>query len=109
PWPVGYRPDRMLACDGSVTTLCACAREKRTPRSARRSIHGVDTLALPYAPSASALSVSIVIRRTLRSASRLGRRLSQPRLAHAISTAASEQIHARVRILLTAPRRPASR
>src|SRR6266567_3929386 len=55
----------MLACDGRVTTVWACARSNRIPSAARRSIHGVAARALPYAPNASARSVSIVIRRTL--------------------------------------------
>src|SRR6266496_790918 len=54
----------MFACDGRVTTVDACAAVNRTPPAARRSIHGVATLLLPYAPTASARSVSIVIRRT---------------------------------------------
>ena len=37
----GSRPVRMFTCDGSVTTLWACAASKRTPSRARRSIHGV--------------------------------------------------------------------
>src|SRR5262245_45820166 len=60
----------MLACDGSVTTVCACARSKRTPPAASRSIHGVDARGLPYEPSASARSVSIVMSRMLRPGSR---------------------------------------
>src|SRR5438067_1049903 len=56
----------MLACETSVTTACAWAKEKRAPWAARRSRVGVAARP-PYAPSASARSVSIVTRRTLRS------------------------------------------
>src|SRR6266516_2440841 len=60
----------MFACDGRVTTVDACAAVNRTPPAARRSIHGVATLLLPYAPTASARSVSIVMRSTFCDASR---------------------------------------
>src|SRR5256885_1867695 len=56
----------MLACEGSVTTACACANEKRTPDAASASMAGV-TAGPPSQPSASPRSVSIVISRTLRS------------------------------------------
>src|SRR2546422_4729235 len=60
----------MFACDGSVTTVEACASVNRTPPAANRSIHGVDTERLPDAPIASARKVSIVMRRTFCEASR---------------------------------------
>src|SRR5262245_53556827 len=54
----------MFACDGSVTTVDACAVVKRAPAPASRSSHGVATWRLPYEPSASARSVSMVMSRT---------------------------------------------
>jgi hypothetical protein len=59
----------MLACDGSVVTAWACADSNRSPIAASRSMLGV--LALPpYAPTASARNVSIVMRRTFSSSRR---------------------------------------
>src|SRR5438876_12284418 len=74
----------MFACDGRVTTVDACAAVNRTPPAARRSIHGVATLLLPYAPTASARSVSIVIRRTFCDASRRTR-VAFDEVVHAIT------------------------
>src|SRR3954451_4229757 len=54
----------MLACEGRVVTLWACAAVKRAPRAANSSSRGVAAAAWPYDPSASARSVSIVISRT---------------------------------------------
>src|SRR5262245_46771056 len=56
----------MLACDTSVTTAWACANVNRAPCAASPSRLGVGARP-PYDPSASARSVSIVTRRTLRS------------------------------------------
>src|SRR5689334_11864398 len=60
----------MVACDGRVTTVDACAAVNRTPPAASRSIHGVVAVLLPYAPTASARSVSTVMRRTFCAGSR---------------------------------------
>src|SRR5688572_21146100 len=60
----------MFACDGSVTTLCACALLKTMPRCASESIKGVFTVGLPAKPAASARHVSIVMRMTSRTSGR---------------------------------------
>src|SRR5205823_4575248 len=52
----------MFVCDGSVTTLCACAFAKTTPSEASLSRNGVLTLVLPEKPTESARSVSMVTR-----------------------------------------------
>ena len=93
----GRRPERMLACDASVVTLCACASEKRTPAPASRSIHGVAASALPYAPSASARSVSTVTSRTLRPASRSRPDPERSTIATAVASDPSASRRARVR------------
>jgi hypothetical protein len=59
---------RIDACEGRVEGICAFASAKRTPSRATRSSAGVRTLGLPYAPSRSERSVSIVKRTTLRGA-----------------------------------------
>src|SRR6266516_7971524 len=76
----------MFACDGRVTTVDACAAVNRTPPAARRSIHGVATRLLPYAPTAPARSVSIVIRRTFCDPSRRTR-VAVDDVVHAIAIA----------------------
>src|SRR5438309_1271398 len=43
----------MLACDGSVSTACACAKSNRTPDAASESSAGVFACP-PYAPTAAA-------------------------------------------------------
>src|SRR5690349_2353322 len=57
----------MLVWDVRVTTACAWANVNRTPAAASRSRLGVIARP-PYDPSASARSVSIEIKSTLRSA-----------------------------------------
>src|SRR6185295_19236368 len=54
----------MLVCDGRVTTLWACASPNTRPAAARRSRAGVATRVLSAKPTASARSVSMVIRTT---------------------------------------------
>ena len=50
----------MLACDGSVITLCACAAKKPRPAAAIRSRFGVVPRALPCPkPTASSRRGSI--------------------------------------------------
>ena len=88
-WPVS-----MFTCEGSVTTLCAWAASKRTPSRASRSIHGVRARALPYAPMASARSVSIETSSTDNPGSRGSEETSalhaiQPRTAAAARAAAT--------------------
>ena len=56
----------MLACDGRVTTACACAKEKRTPAAASASMFGVRA-GPPSQPSASPRNVSMVTSSTFRS------------------------------------------
>src|SRR5579864_8121758 len=62
----GYTPVRIVACDGSVRTVEACANVKRAPCAASRSRFGV-AAGPPYELSASARSVSIVTSRTFSS------------------------------------------
>src|SRR5579864_7562113 len=62
----GYTPVRIVACDGSVRTVEACANVKRAPCAASRSRFGV-AAGPPYELSASARSVSIVTSRTFAS------------------------------------------
>src|SRR5947209_4226449 len=102
PWSVGYLPERMFACEGSVVTFCACAAVKRTPPAASRSIHGVSARLLPYAPIASARSVSIVIRRT----SRCGRVGSDGRDGHHVHTAAPMATLATTAVMMSVRCRP---
>src|SRR5436190_11673793 len=54
----------MFAWDGSVITLWACAPVNTSPCRARRSRFGVRARVFPAKPSASARSVSMVIRTT---------------------------------------------
>ena len=70
-------------CDGSVTTVCACAKVKRAPWLASRSRFGV-CAGPPYADSASARSVSIVTSRTFCAASGCSANAGvRPRQVHA--------------------------
>ncbi len=54
----------MFAWDGSVITLWACAPVNTSPCRASRSRFGVRARVFPAKPSASARSVSMVIRTT---------------------------------------------
>src|SRR5262245_15332299 len=85
----------MFAWEGSVTTFWARASSKRTPSAASRSMKGVSAPARPYAPSASARSVSTVTRRTRSPPSRRTRPESQAReAAVAIATMAATRADA---------------
>ena len=90
----GYWPVRMLACDGSVTTAWAWAKSNRTPSLARRSRAGVRARP-PYAPRASARSVSMVTSRMFwwaigrKSACTAGRSIANAAAARAATSTAA--------------------
>src|SRR5262245_18064131 len=76
PWPGGYRPVRIVACDGSVTGAAAYARSNTAPDPASSSTNDACEQAYPYTLTWSARIVSIVTCSRLRAV--VGDELSDP-------------------------------
>src|SRR5215212_6945005 len=92
-------------CDGRVRGTCTDACMAIMPSRARRSRLGVATVVLPYAPSRSARSVSMVISTRFRAAGGTGGRLGA-HATHADSVVTSHtQTRERRRVMAVQDRR----